>query len=123
MIPMSIAVVLIAWGATLEFGTTSAIAAAAAAIDHDFGREWPYVMMAAGAVLAAGTIRRQKCRWIYSMALVLSIMVWAAMSALMLDRGWYWAFTTVTPPLMAGLSLMLKVADMRGQRWENTSLN
>ncbi len=121
MIPMSIAIVLAAWGATLEFGSAPAIAAAAAAIDNDFGREWPYVMMVAGVALAAGTVMRRDHRWVYSASLVLSIMVWAAMSVLFLDRGWSWSFSTVLPPFMTALTLMLKVADMRGDRWASTS--
>ena len=121
MIAMTIAITLIAWGAVLEFGSSPAIASAAGLVDHSFGWEWPYVMMGVGAFVAAGAIRRRKCQWIYRMSLVMSMMVWAAMSALMLDRGWYWAFATVTPPLMAGLSLMLKVVEMRGQPWRSSS--
>lgn len=124
MTPFALAVTMIAWGLVLEFGSSEAVAAVASVIDHDFGREWPYVMMGAGAFLAAGAIRRRKCRWIYRAALVVSMMVWAAMSALMIDRGWYWAFATVAPCVLAVLSLILKVADSRqgDPLWRSSSL-
>jgi len=124
-IAFGISLALMSWGALLEFGSGSAIAAVAQKIDHDFGWEWPYVMMAVGAFLAAGTLRHPKCTWLYRTALVLSMMVWAAMSVAMLDRGWYWAFSTVMPPSMAAMSLILKVVEMRRDEplWRNSSLS